>query len=77
MTELTEEDELVLTKIWKAEFIKDKYCSLCGNTGIIDTRNRKHIDTNEDFGRPSFCICPIGRATKRDRVTLSEDEFVV
>lgn len=73
---MSEENELVLTKVWKDEFVKGKYCSLCGNTGIIDTRGRKICYTNVEFGRVSFCICPMGRATKRNRVTLDEDEFI-
>lgn len=77
MTDPTEENDLVLTKIWKAEFVKGKYCSLCGNSGIIDSRGRKVFSTNVEVGRTSFCICPIGRATKRDRVSISEDEFVI
>lgn len=37
-------------------------CSLCGNTGQIDTRTRAISPRGIDAGRVNFCICPNGQA---------------
>jgi len=41
------------------------YCSLCGNSGIIDTRGRATTPTGEDIGKLNCCMCPNGRAQKK------------
>ena len=51
------EDEL--EDLWSKEF-DHKNCILCGNKGIVDTRNG--IET----GGIAFCICPNGRFLKRN-----------
>jgi hypothetical protein len=49
--------------VW-AEFIHpDGGCSLCCNSGIVDTRGRKN-PRGQPAGARSYCICPNGRAAK-------------
>lgn len=57
--------------LW-AEFITpDSLCSLCGNTGIIDTRGVRS-QAGVDAGRLNYCVCPNGRELKRKAVALDE-----
>lgn len=39
-------------------------CGLCGNSGVIDTRNVKTQD-GTPCGVEAFCICPNGRQAKK------------
>jgi hypothetical protein len=55
-----------LTDLWLAEYA-DKtvgLCSLCGNSGVIDTRATAVSAAGVRSGRVNFCICPNGRALK-------------
>jgi hypothetical protein len=42
----------------------ESHCGLCGDSGILDTRNKVHSSTGEDCGVRAFCICPNGRTIK-------------
>lgn len=48
-----------------AEFIRKNMCMLCGQTGIIDTRGRMFTPAGVECGGIAFCICPNGRAIKK------------
>jgi hypothetical protein len=39
-------------------------CSLCGNTGVIDTRGRAISPAGYDAGMRHYCLCPNGRAMR-------------
>ena len=45
---------------------KEKWtcCGLCGNTGIINTKNSAFTPRGESVGREFYCICPNGRSMK-------------
>ena len=54
-----------VTKYWLA-FYGDIHtgmglCTLCGNTGIIDTRQTAISPKGINVGRINFCICPNGQ----------------
>lgn len=56
----------IITEFWRdnyIEFWKEDICpvcTLCGNTGIIDTTNSA-FNNNRSVGRKNFCICPNGQ----------------
>ena len=37
-------------------------CSLCGNTGIVDTTNSAFDAWGNNVGRKNWCVCPNGQA---------------
>ena len=45
-------------------------CSLCGNTGVIDTRQTAVSPAGYNAGRLNWCICPNGQAM---RITSGKD----
>ena len=45
---------------WLAHYA-DGLCTLCGNIGIIDTRERAISCADVHVGRLNFCICPNGQ----------------
>jgi hypothetical protein len=42
-------------------------CTLCGNSGLIDTRNTARDASGRLVGRISPCICPNGQAERADQ----------
>ena len=55
-----------LADLWVAEFLSDNHhCSLCGNSGMIDTRGKVFTPAGVECGKRSHCICPNGRAIKK------------
>ncbi len=56
--------------LWE-EFIGPlNLCGLCGNTGVIDTIGKVFSPAGYHAGVQAFCICPNGRAWKRQKVDL-------
>jgi hypothetical protein len=58
-------------KKWLSNFWCDNYidnnsglCSLCGNTGVIDTTKSAVSPAGVHCGGKHFCICPNGIASK-------------
>jgi len=49
-----------VTKYW-SEFYCDHRCTLCGNTGIVDTTSTAISPSGEYVGKKQFCICPNGQ----------------
>lgn len=54
-------------------------CSLCGNTGLIDT-TRLINPVGISFGRVNFCLCPNGQAQRAGKLPpqhfpISESEM--
>lgn len=45
-------------------------CSLCGNSGIIDTRGTAISGAGIDAGKLNHCICPNGRAMREEGTDL-------
>ena len=54
-----------MSNLWYAEFGKRGHCCLCGNHGIINTRNKVFTAAGIECGDIVFCICPNGREWKR------------
>ena len=49
----------------------DGFCTLCGNSGVIDTRKSVGVFKGRVLGRLNYCICPNGQA-KRARPAQSD-----
>lgn len=45
------------------EFYADHHCTLCGNSGIIDSRGVKTA-AGVEVGRKNWCICPNGQTIR-------------
>ena len=47
--------------------MKISLCGLCGNSGMVDTRDSA-IWNNKKVGIRDYCICPNGRHRKRKKI---------
>ena len=56
-----------LTNYWAEFYIQDKHCSLCGNSGVIDTTGI-NTPNKKMVGRKNFCICPNGQAIRKHMI---------
>ena len=54
-----------LANLWLEEYGRQGHCCLCGNYGIIDTRNKIYTPAGFECGDKVYCICPNGRALKK------------
>ena len=65
----------VVTDYWLA-FYANCHCTLCGNSGIVDTRGVKTA-AKVETGRLNWCICPNGQALRQqsDSKLPSEKEL--
>ncbi len=54
-----------LSDFWAVEYSPKNHCCLCGNRGIIDTRNKVFTPAGYECGARVFCICPNGQTIKR------------
>ncbi len=61
-------DEERVTEYWLEHYC-DKYCTLCGNSGVLDTRGVKTA-AGVVVGRLDYCICPNGQALREQRAAL-------
>lgn len=48
---------------WMKYYVSDEagLCSLCGNSGFIDTRTTAISAASVNAGRKNYCICPNGQ----------------
>jgi hypothetical protein len=51
------------TDYWHANYVNKGMCSLCGNTGVIDTRG-VCTPAGLEVGRMNYCICPNGQSMR-------------
>lgn len=53
--------------LWLSEFMSrdGHHCALCGNHGIIDTRDKIFTSAGVECGNRLYCICPNGRQIKK------------
>lgn len=59
-----------ITDYW-LEFYADKHCTLCGNSGIVDTRGVRTA-AGIEVGRRNWCICPNGQIMRQHAKGLPE-----
>lgn len=55
----------LITRYWLEHYC-DEQCTLCGNSGIVDTRGVKTA-AGHNVGRINFCICPNGQTLRKAR----------
>jgi hypothetical protein len=51
----------VVTEYWFTNYTYKGLCSLCGNSGVIDTTGIVFTNAGLMVGRQNFCICPNGQ----------------
>jgi hypothetical protein len=57
-----------VTDYWMAHYVSappHSLCTLCGNSGTIDTTKTAISAAGVNAGRVSFCICPNGQALRK------------
>lgn len=54
-----------ITEFWLKNYVRRGMCSLCGQSGIIDTRATAISTIGIRCGDVHFCICPNGQSMKR------------
>lgn len=62
IADLQRVQEKSIEDYWLKHYMGAVLCSLCGNSGIIDTRQ----SARQSAGRLNYCICPNGRAMRND-----------
>lgn len=53
----------VVIDYWLRHYV-NQHCTLCGNSGIIDTRRTARTAAGIMTGRENFCICPNGQSMR-------------
>lgn len=53
-----------VTSYWLANYVRRGMCSLCGQSGILDTRATAVTATGLRCGEIHFCICPNGQTMR-------------
>jgi hypothetical protein len=56
-----------ITRYWLKHYAT-QHCTLCGNSGVIDSRGRKTA-AGVLAGRLNWCICPNGQALRKQMGT--------
>jgi hypothetical protein len=59
---MSKKEQDAVTDYW-LEYYADPHCTLCGNSGMVDTRGVRTANGVE-AGRLNFCICPCGQARR-------------
>lgn len=60
---MSRSENKAVTDYWLEHYVNRHMCSLCGNSGRIDTRGVRTAAGHE-VGRINFCICPNGQALR-------------
>jgi len=53
----------IVVDFWYAYYTKEHHCSLCGNSGVIDTTGIK-TPAGLVVGDKHYCICPNGQCIR-------------
>ena len=60
-----------VARYWHEFYVEDKtgvgLCTLCGNTGIVDTTHTAISPAGIRVGQKNFCICPNGQWKRKDQ----------
>jgi len=63
----------IVTNYWLA-FYQNGHCTLCGNSGVIDTRDTAITGAKWNVGRLNWCICPNGQVLRNNSKGKSPNE---
>lgn len=58
-----------ITDYWLEHYVNKQMCSLCAQSGVIDTTGAKTY-AGLAVGRVNFCICPNGQSMRRHGYVL-------
>lgn len=61
-----------ITEYWFAHYLRRGMCSLCGQSGILDTRTTAITGTGLRCGDIHFCICPNGQKMRETGKSAAE-----
>ena len=65
-----------LTNYWSEFYVNNGHCSLCANSGVIDTTGLKSM-RGKEVGRKNFCICPNGQVIRKHMVSESGNRQLI
>lgn len=68
-------DQKIITDYWVSNYLNKHLCSLCGNSGIIDTRRTAISPVGINSGRLNYCICPNGQCMRNSSQGKSPEEI--
>ncbi len=54
-----------VTQYWLKHYCPKGLCAICGNWGIIDTRQTAITPAGVNVGELTYCICPNGMALRK------------
>lgn len=54
-----------LNTYWHKHYVNKGLCSLCGNSGKIDTTHTAISAVGVRCGRVNYCICPNGQTLRK------------
>ena len=60
-----------ITNYWLEHYCTE-HCTLCGNSGVLDTRATAVTAAGVWVGRLNYCICPNGQALRKHDVHLED-----
>jgi len=65
-----------LTRYWLEYYLCDStnLCTLCGNTGVIDTTLTAISPAGIRAGRQNWCICPNGQGMRKSGMNLKKNQ---
>ena len=67
------QEKVIDDYFWKFFFDNNTHlCSLCGNSGVIDTRETAISGAGVIAGKLNYCICPNGRAMREEGCSLEQ-----
>lgn len=67
-------EDKVITDYWIEHYTNLGLCSLCGNSGIVDTRKTAKSAAGVVSGRLNWCICPNGQIMRQKNYPDNPDE---
>ena len=53
-----------ITEYWYNNYVNGTHCSLCGNSGVINTCLTSRTAAGVNTGRFNWCMCPNGQARR-------------
>lgn len=62
---------IAVTEYWLTYYIQDGLCSVCGNTGVIDTTGVR-TPAGFECGRVNLCFCPNGQAMRHHQLVKAK-----
>lgn len=65
-----------LTTYWLTHFLAAPYCTLCGNSGIIDTSESAKDPHGNPVGVRTYCICPNGLVLRKHKGKIDPDTII-